>query len=77
VKSLMDQMSYRLGSIEADCVGIPELVPGRFVEVKGMGVPVDNKFYITTVNHDFTNDGGFKTRIRGCVDRMKTTSPGR
>lgn len=76
VKSLMEQMSYRLGSIEADCVGIPELVPGRFVEVNGMGVPVDNKFYITTVNHDFTGDEGFRTRIRGCTDKMQTSAAG-
>ena len=76
VDSLMEQMSYRLGSLEADCVGIPDIVPGRFIEVKGMGVPVDNKFYVTTVNHDFTGDDGFSTRIRACTDRMQTNAAG-
>ena len=74
VASLMEQMSYRLGSLEADCVGIPELVPGRFIEVAGLGVPVDNQFYLTSVVHDFTSDGGYRTHIEGCAAQIKTTS---
>ena len=73
VASLMEKMSYRLGSLEADCVGMPELVPGRFMEVTGMGVPVDNQFYLTAVTHDFTSDGGFRTHITGCAAQIKTT----
>lgn len=74
VASLMEQMSYRLGSLEADCVGIPNLVPGRFIEVTGMGVPVDNQFYLTAVTHDFTSDGGYRTHIEGCAAQIKTSS---
>ena len=74
VASLMEKMSYRLGSLEGDCVGIPDLVPGRFVEVSGMGVPVDNKFYLTTVTHDFNDDEGFVTRLKGCTAQIKTTA---
>lgn len=77
VASLMEQMSYHLGSLEADCVGIPDLVPGRFMEVTGMGVPVDNQFYLTCVVHDFTSDGGYRTHIEGCAAQIKTSaSPG-
>ena len=72
VASLMEQMSYRLGSLEADCVGIPDLTPGRFIEVSGMGVPVDNRFYLTAVTHDFTSDGGYRSHIEGCADRIQT-----
>ncbi len=72
VASLMEQMSYRLGSLEADCVGIPDLTPGRFVEVTGLGVPVDNRFYLTSVVHDFADDGGFRTHIQGCAAEVKT-----
>lgn len=72
VKSLMEKMSYRLGSLESDSVGIPDLLPGRFVEVSGFGAPVDNKFYLTAVTHDFSSDSGFTTQIRGCADQVKT-----
>lgn len=72
VASLMEQMSYRLGSLEADCVGIPDLTPGRFIEVSGLGVPADNDFYLTAVTHDFTSDGGYRSHITGCAAQIKT-----
>ena len=73
VASLMEKMSYRLGSLEADCVGIPDLVPGRFIEVAGLGVPVDNEFYLTTVTHEFNGEHGYSTRIEGCAAQIKKT----
>ena len=72
VSALMEQMSYRLGSLEADCVGIPDLVPGRFIEISGMGAPVDNQFYLTSVTHDFDSDNGFRTHIEGCAAKLKS-----
>ena len=73
VASLMEKMSYRVGSLEGSCVGIPDLVPGRFIEVTGMGVPVDNTFYLTTVKHDFSSEMGFTTQIEGCAAQIKTS----
>lgn len=72
VSSLMERMSYRLGSLHGDCVGLPDLVPGRFITLSGLGSPVDNDFYLTSVIHDFTNDTGFKTSIVGCAAQVKT-----
>lgn len=72
VAALMEQMSYRLGTLEADCVGLPDLTPGRFIEVSGMGSPVDNRFYLTAVVHDFNSDSGFCTHITGCAAQIKT-----
>lgn len=63
--SLYEQISYRLGSFEATCVGIPDLSPGRFIDVKGMGAPADNSFYITTVIHQLSSAGGYRTRLIG------------
>ena len=72
VDSLMEKMSYRLGSLEADCVGLPDLVPGRFIKLSGLGTPVDNQFYITTVVHNFSGDTGYSTHIEGCANQMQT-----
>ena len=60
---LAEEISYRLGSLECTCPGIPDLVPGRFVKVTGLGVPVDNTFYITSVIHEFREDTGYRTRL--------------
>jgi phage protein D len=55
-------------------VGIPDLVPGRFIAVDGLGVPVDNNFYLTTVTHDFSSEEGFTTKIEGCAAQIKTSA---
>ena len=70
VASLMERMSYRLGTLEADCVGIPDLVPGRFIKVSGLGAPADNYFYVTSVEHDFRDDSGYHTHIVACTDKV-------
>lgn len=75
VAALMEKMSYRLGSLEADCVGMPELLPGHFMEVDGMGAPADNRFYISTVTHDFTSERGFATHITGCAAKVVKPNP--
>lgn len=72
--SLYEQMSYRLGSFEATCIGIPDLAPGRFLEAKGMGAPADNQFYITTVTHQFSSETGYRTRLIGKTARFGAAS---
>lgn len=71
VDALVERMSYRLGSIEAQCFGIPELCPGRFVTISGMETPGDNDFYLTRVTHTFSGEQGYRTSIVGCADKIK------
>ncbi|MEG2221272.1 MAG: hypothetical protein RRY95_00930 [Oscillospiraceae bacterium] len=70
VASLLETMSYRLGSMEADCVGIPELLPGHFITLSSLGAPADNQFYLTSVVHEFLPEGGYRTKLIGCTDRV-------
>lgn len=76
VESLLEQMSYRLGSLEGDCVGIPDLVPGRFITLSGLGSPVDNSFYLTTVVHEFRDETGYQTHITGKADKVSGGAAG-
>jgi hypothetical protein len=69
--SLMTQMSYRLGSLECECVGLPDVVPGRFVDIN-IGSPGDNSFYITNVIHDFPNGGAYRTRLTGSAPTVRS-----
>jgi hypothetical protein len=68
--SLMEEMSYRLGNAECECIGIPELSPGYFVEID-VGSPADNKFFMTHVSHTMKGDGSFRTKITGIIDTIK------
>ena len=63
--SLMETMSYRYGKLECGMIGIPELQPGYFLELSGLGEGADNKFYINRVRHVLSKDGYYETRLEG------------
>ncbi len=61
--ALMEDISYRFGMLECECVGIPEFKPGHFIRVTDLGGPCDNRFYITRVRHSMSSEGGYRTYI--------------
>jgi hypothetical protein len=69
--SLLETMSYRLGALNCECIGIPELQPGRFIAIKGLGAPADNRFYLTGVTHSISAEVGYRARLIGCADAVK------
>ncbi|WP_029322089.1 phage late control D family protein [Butyrivibrio sp. AE3004] len=62
---ILEDMSYRLGHLRMTLCGMPELVPGRFVTLKGFGEAASNKFYITDVIHEYEFEGKYLTTIEG------------
>ena len=62
---LMEQMSYRFGTLEADVVGLPAIVPGKFLQVQGLGKGASNRFYISSVTHSMEGQGIYSTHISG------------
>lgn len=61
--SLMEDISYRFGTLVCDCVGIPELKPGHFIRLTDLGGPCDNRFYITQVRHSMSSEDGYHTHL--------------
>lgn len=61
--SLMEDISYRFGTLVCDCVGIPELKPGHFIRLTDLGGPCDNRFYITQVRHSMSSEDGYYTHL--------------
>ncbi len=47
---------------EIGCIGLPELIPGRFVGIDRVDSIVNKKYYITKVYHHF-DYSGFTTRV--------------
>lgn len=66
---LMNTIDYRLGSVNAMYVGMPELIPGRFVKLSGFGKPLDNIFYLTNVRHVLSG-GSYITRFEGAANTI-------
>lgn len=66
---LIEDMSYRFGELQCECVGIPQLMPGRFLGLEGMGEVVSNRFYVTKTVHTI-GEQGYRTRVRGIAKEI-------
>lgn len=71
-QSLMETMSYRLGTLRAEVVGLPELTPGYFVEFKGLGTGPDNVYYINRVVHKLHKEGYYSCQLEGVAGKVKS-----
>ena len=66
---LLETIGYRLGSVTGEVVGMPEIVPGRFITLKDFGTPLNNDFYLTNVRHIFSG-GKYRTILEGCANAI-------
>ncbi len=64
-EAILEEISYRFGTLECECIGLPELLPGHFIKLSTLGEPLENKFYIVNVRHSITDSRGFETKIIG------------
>ena len=63
-KARMEALRAQFCSLELTCMGIPELVPGRFVSLDQFADAVNGKYYITAVTHR-CSASEFSTTIKG------------
>ncbi|MCR5425221.1 MAG: hypothetical protein K6E81_00120 [Lachnospiraceae bacterium] len=68
---LMEDMAYRFGTLECEIFGLPDLIPGSFVELQGLGDGASNQFYITSVRHVMDGEHGFYTKLTGKAASVK------
>lgn len=57
---LADKMQMNSGFAEGELIGLPEIVPGRFLEVEDVDSMADKKFYLSEVTHYLT-ESSFRT----------------
>lgn len=73
VASLVEDISYRFGTLDCELLGLPELQPGFFMKISGIGKSVGNTFYLTRVCHRYNgDDGSFITQIQGKAAALET-----
>lgn len=61
-QAIAEEIAYRFGSLSAECIGIPELIPGRFLKLAVLD-GAESEFYITQVRHTLSAGSGFMTKI--------------
>ena len=69
---LAEDIAYRLGTLEAEFIRLPELIPGRFLKLKGLGTAVSNTFYLVQVRHVMDSERGFITKVTGKSASMES-----
>lgn len=70
---LMEDNMYRYGTMELDIIGIPDILPGRFIKLDGIGTAVSNDFYVYSVRHTMNADGEFYTRVIGKTNKQSSS----
>lgn len=63
-RSLMEDMMYRVGSLNCTVQGMPEIVAGKQIAIKDLGGAASNYFYVTEARHVLSPDG-YHTYIKG------------
>lgn len=64
-KALMENMSYRFGTLSCTTIGLPEIMPGFFIELTELGTAASNKFYVSEVRHVINDIDGYSTYVKG------------
>lgn len=65
----IDAAADRFGEIECECVGIPEIAPGRFVEIEKLSSQANRKYYIKYVRH-VVDESGYRTFFKAGVNSL-------
>jgi len=62
----LNGIAMGLVSGEGTCIGIPELIPGRFITIDGMEEQAKGTYFLTKVTHSFTTEGYYtRFEVRG------------
>lgn len=62
VKDAARKKKDKAQTASGSCVGLPEIVPGRFIDLTDLDSAANGKYYVTQVSHSF-GSGGFFTNF--------------
>lgn len=68
-KILMEELQGDFMTFTGVCQGIPELAPGRYVQIQSLEPSLDKDWYIETVRHT-VDERGFMTNFRARRDSL-------
>ncbi len=56
-----DARAFSLVSGQGRCIGIPEIIPGRYIDLAGFDPDHSDSYFITKVTHEYSIEGGYHT----------------
>lgn len=64
-----EAIENQFGEMECECVGIPEIIPGRFIEIHQLSSQADRKYYVHYVRHEI-DESGYRTYFKAGVSSL-------
>lgn len=58
-QNVLDRMALGFITASGRCIGVPELMPGRYIEISGLDTETDGSYFVTGVTHSFSSAGYF------------------
>jgi phage protein D len=68
-KARIEAAAEKFGELECECVGIPELSPGRFIKIAKLSSQMNRKYYVHYVRH-VIDESGYRTYIKAGVSSL-------
>ena len=67
----LNSLSLEYITGQGSCLGIPELIPGRYVTISNIDNSTKGSYFVTKVHHKFNNRGGYMTtfEFKGAKDK--------
>jgi Rhs element Vgr protein len=60
-QAICDDLDGSFIQVEGVCIGNTQIVPGKTVELKGLGTKLSGKYYVTSATHTISPDQGYTT----------------
>ena len=55
---------------EGRCIGIPEIIPGRYITIGGVDSKTNGNYFVSAVHHEYSHEGYFTTfRVKGAKSK--------
>lgn len=58
--------SYKSSHVQVKCIGIPDIVPGRYIKLGGLSDNLNKSMYLSRVTHEI-NSEGYTTKMVGRI----------
>lgn len=71
---LQNNITSRFANLDVEFMGIPEIIPGRFMYTKALTSDINDTFYINKVTHRIQYEIGYTTRIEAFAQSISAWS---
>ena len=69
-QAILDASAINFVKGKGRCLGLPELIPGKWITLDGMDKTSNNNYFVTKVSHEFSSESGYFTSFEAKSDKL-------